>query len=686
MDLTRYMTGYNIDLMSGLQQLGAKHGVSFNFTVDVVRVPGKNESRKWTLNVMGYDCLLSSTQLSSDRALNMDFMVPSIPYGYIVTTTGPFEAAVWGCIAACIAVSALLTYAFEGRRNANPADFPPPPADSAWADNAPAGPVAWHLSTALYRSFLSMFAYEVFHARSTAGRVYVAAFSFVSVLLVSAYTANLAAFFTKQAISFMERKYSSTRTKIVSETQPGLMDAVLSGECLGAVNTDLHTRYSLASDEKYCNLQVVGQSLSFGYYAIPFRKLPATTNGTGGAGPSTTNPVVAALNLLAAEFIETGGATDAASKHFPTDNIDLCTARADAERWAKSQSSSGSELISITITDVSGLFMLLGIAALISIVISLVSWARERWAGGWRPAALGACLDPRTPPPPAAAVSPICSLPSSFLASSSAGSRRREDGMGAMGDGSSPKGGSGGGLALLARSAAIDGGAEVGVSSLATQLAVLSGRSFRCATPDWGDQTGDGFFRLLATTPAAVRDAWLALPEGASIDLTRYATGYNMDLGWEYRQPVMQDPADQHPGRKRLRQLGGLQQLGAKHGVSFNFTVDVVRVPGKNESRKWTLNVMGYDCLLSSTQLSSDRALNMDFMVPSIPYGYIVTITAPTVVEPTLFERVTTFLQPFDAAVWGCIAASIVLSALLTYGLEGRANADPSDSDPAAAA
>ncbi|KAG2484085.1 hypothetical protein HYH03_017104 [Edaphochlamys debaryana] len=178
----------------------------------------------------------------------------------------------------------------------------------------------------------------------------------------------------------MERKYSSTRTKIVSETQPGLMDAVLSGECLGAVNTDLHTRYTLASDEKYCDLQVVGQSLSFGYYyAIPFRKLPAATNGTGGTGPSTTNPVVAALNLLAAEFIETGRATDAASKHFPTDNIALCTARADAERWATSKSKGGSDgLEPISIADVSGLFILLAAAAVISLFVALLATARER--------------------------------------------------------------------------------------------------------------------------------------------------------------------------------------------------------------------------------------------------------------------------------------------------------------------
>ncbi|KAG2484253.1 hypothetical protein HYH03_016898 [Edaphochlamys debaryana] len=419
MDLTKYATGYNIDLMKGLQQLGAKHGVGFNFTVDVVRVPGKEDPRKWSLNTAGYECLLSSTQLASDRAVVMDFMVPSIPYGYIVTTTAatttapafsdrvttflqPFDSSVWACIVVAVAFSAVVTCLLEARTNSE--DFPPPPAGSDWG-REPVGPFAWHMSTALYRSVLSFVAYDVFRAQSGAGRLYVMVFSFVSMLLVSAYTANLAAFFTKQqglphqqistindfqtlrtqaclrnsgqAIDFMERKYPQIKTLVAANSQPALMDAILSGQCLGAVNTDLHTRYTLSSDDKYCDLQIVGQALSFGYYAIPFRKLTAAPNASANAsaGPSTVNPVVAALNLLAAEFIESGGATDAASKHFPTDNVALCTARADAERWAKSQGGA-SDGNSISLADVSGLFILLSITAIVSLLISTILWAR----------------------------------------------------------------------------------------------------------------------------------------------------------------------------------------------------------------------------------------------------------------------------------------------------------------------
>ncbi|KAG2438579.1 hypothetical protein HXX76_005129 [Chlamydomonas incerta] len=376
LDLSSWLVGYNVDVMWNLQRNAAARGVTFNLTLGVVRPPKVKDTRLWAMNVWGADCVISSTQLTPDRTLVMDFLTPSIPLGYIVSTSNPeveplsftdrmttflqpFEPAVWGCIGACIVVTGVVLYFLESREN--PCDFPEPHGSTATIVK----PNVWHFLTGVYRAFTSFFAFDVMHAHTVAGRLYIMVFAFVSLLLVSAYTANLAAFFTRQgqpvqviggindfikqnkpacirnstpAITFMARKYPGIRSIVVSDTQQGLYDALADGRCVGVVNTDVHTRFMLGTSDTYCGLQIVGQTLSLGYYALPFRK---AVNSSA----SSTNPIILAMNLLVADFVESGQATDSAAVHFPTDTEALCHAKADAARMAGSSSTSSSDLL-----------------------------------------------------------------------------------------------------------------------------------------------------------------------------------------------------------------------------------------------------------------------------------------------------------------------------------------------------
>ncbi|KAG2451075.1 hypothetical protein HYH02_004343 [Chlamydomonas schloesseri] len=438
LDVGSWLVGYNVDLLWDLQKHAAARGVTFNLTLGVVRPPGSaKDPRAWALNTASYDCVISSTQITPARSLIMDFMIPSIPFGYIVTTTTPqpeslsfsdrmttflmpFEPAVWGCIAGCIVVTGVVLYMMEESHKAEHEDSAAAGSaakeEDEYADDdgcCEAGlaaathngrcsgasrssrytwrPAVGRVAVSVYRSFNAFVQYDAVHASTLAGRLYLMVFAFVSLLLVSAYTANLAAFFTRQgqpvqaitsindfyklnkaacirnssqAIAFMAKRYPGIRTVVVDSGQANLFDAVLSGRCVGAVNTDVHTRFILGSDDSFCDLQIVGQTLSLGYYAIPFRKSLANST-SGGGGSSSANPVVAAMNVLMADFIDAGEATDTASIHFPMDSDALCRAHAEA---AAADSGGGSDLVSISLIDVGGLFILQGVAVVFCLV------------------------------------------------------------------------------------------------------------------------------------------------------------------------------------------------------------------------------------------------------------------------------------------------------------------------------
>ncbi|KAG2496043.1 hypothetical protein HYH03_005964 [Edaphochlamys debaryana] len=414
MDITAYTVGYNIELLRGLVVNAAAHGVSFNFTVAVARAPKGVDARKWALGAGGFDMVLSSTQLTPDRVSSMDFLTPSIPFGYTVVTTKPevqrppfserattflqpFTAGVWGCIGGMIVVTGVVFWMLEGHTNED--DFPPAAPEAA----AFIPPLPWNLFSGVYRGFTTFFALDIIRATTVSGRIYVMCFAFTSLLLGQPrqtitsvndfirYSLPACLRNSTQALAFAARKYPTIRTLIVDDSQEAFLDAVLQGtyvvrrvllygRCIGGINTDLHTRYTLATDERFCGLQIVGQLLSFGYYAIPLRKAVPTA-ASASPSPSTSNPLVTALSVLLAEFIESGGAGEAVTLHFPTDTEAMCNAAADAARWASAGEAASDGLVSINVVDVCGLFILQAAALVLALAVFGCSWVHMRARG-----------------------------------------------------------------------------------------------------------------------------------------------------------------------------------------------------------------------------------------------------------------------------------------------------------------
>ncbi len=80
--------------------------------------------------------------------------------------------------------------------------------------------------------------------------------------------------------------------------------------------------------------------------------------------------------------------------HFPTDTEALCHAKADAARLAGSSSGSSGDLVSISLVDVGGLFILQAAAVVLCLGISLITMTvrhcHQRRAGFQQQAQMGA--------------------------------------------------------------------------------------------------------------------------------------------------------------------------------------------------------------------------------------------------------------------------------------------------------
>ncbi|KAG2438139.1 hypothetical protein HXX76_005748 [Chlamydomonas incerta] len=119
--------------------------------------------------------------------------------------------------------------------------------------------------------------------------------------------------------------------------------------------------------------------------AIPFRR---AFNGSSSGG-SSANPVVAAMNVLMADFIDSGEATcrtllvgarhtDTATLHFPMDAEALCRAREEAAAAAAASAGSSPDLVSISLVDVGGLFILQGAAVVLCLGALAAARLRRR--------------------------------------------------------------------------------------------------------------------------------------------------------------------------------------------------------------------------------------------------------------------------------------------------------------------
>lgn len=197
-------------------------------------------------------------------------------------------------------------------------------------------------------------------------------FSFAMLLLQAAYTANLAAFFTRTqssaspitnmgnfggkqlsacvlndgfVIDMLRSAFPLTKLVVLNSVEVSdLLTAVQNGTCAGGIAPNLMLRYALGPQDPYgmfCNMDVTGGLLSQQYYGIPFNRNSPTIN----------SDVLDAMNAIAANAFAYGEyATLASLSAFPQER-DACAGFEAA--------SVTNPLTALRIRQVSGIFFLI---------------------------------------------------------------------------------------------------------------------------------------------------------------------------------------------------------------------------------------------------------------------------------------------------------------------------------------
>ncbi len=358
----------------------------------------------YAFNQWGWDCVVSNVIQTPDKMLGMEFFMPtqhytlgvvaaraSVPPISIAITLGawaqPFDKPIWAMLAGLLIFSAMLMYAFERAAHSHD-DFGPEYIH--WSDRVGRG---------LYRATSNWTAIGAFTPVTPAGRVYGMTFAFVMLLMQSAYTANLAAFFTRQAVptqrvasvdafatlglpacvhedplhhGWLAANYANTARTTVNGTAADVLQAVSSGLCIGGVAPDAALSFALGSvgdpTGAYCDLEVVQTGLGVNVYAIPLRR----------GAPWATQQAVRAINALLGVALAYGEyGVEADVQFFNT--RPLCT---NAAALRESASAALDALKPLGTKQLAGVFFVqaLGLAASVLIfVLSNTASLREAW-------------------------------------------------------------------------------------------------------------------------------------------------------------------------------------------------------------------------------------------------------------------------------------------------------------------
>ena len=273
-----YLDGANVNL---LNQLSSDGGFALSF--DVVRLPravvAQADQSVWvayTLGTLKYDCIASSVMLDVGLLPVAQFLHPHQPFAFSVVADGsvlaprkladvlfswtkPFMATIWVVIVVSLIATSVIMFSFEGH-----------------VDNDDFGLVEYNLFVKLARgvnrSFSNFTCIGSFSPSTPAGQTYGVAFSFAMLLIQSAYTANLAAFFSKgsspitlvtDAASFsvigqaacmygdplgtelMLNNFPGVSLVILNASTHSLMEAMMAGQCAGVIATDVRRRTKL---------------------------------------------------------------------------------------------------------------------------------------------------------------------------------------------------------------------------------------------------------------------------------------------------------------------------------------------------------------------------------------------------------------------------------------------------------
>ena len=267
---------------------------------------GQLAAVQYAFATWNWDCILSGVVQTPDKLSALGFFMPTHPYTLAVVahradvpkvTIGnvlgawalPFDKPVWGMLAAIILLSGTCMYMFERKAHSYD-DFGPEYVH--WTDRWARG---------MYRATSNWTAVGSFTPVTPAGRVYSMTFAFVMLLMQSAYTANLAAFFTRQAVPYqavssldafstlnasvcvdasdqsfsdwLSSNYAVTAQQMIPTTTQ-LVAAVASGQCIGGFSTDAALGYALSQaadpDGVFCELEIVQSGLGMNTYAMPY--------------------------------------------------------------------------------------------------------------------------------------------------------------------------------------------------------------------------------------------------------------------------------------------------------------------------------------------------------------------------------------------------------------------------------
>lgn len=259
-----------------------------------------------------WDCVVGNVVFTPDKQAAMAFLQPQLQYSLAVVApradvptltlggtlsawSSPFSKGIWSLMAGWFISSAVLMFVFERREHSHE-DFGPE--FLHWTDR---------LGRGFYKGVSNWTAIGSWAPLTPSGRVYTAMFSFCVLLLQSAYTANLANFFTRSVVptqivtaidafpainasacvldtnapgsdpadlGWLQSSYGVTRFQVVPGTITDLLTAVAKGACAGAIASDAVVGYALATsmgDPKgaFCELDFVQAGLSQQSFAIP---------------------------------------------------------------------------------------------------------------------------------------------------------------------------------------------------------------------------------------------------------------------------------------------------------------------------------------------------------------------------------------------------------------------------------
>jgi hypothetical protein len=364
-----------------------------------VAASGPLASLSYAFDTWGWDCIVSAVVQTPDKQLTFDFLMPAqryalslvavrevIPRESRVTPLGawsqPFDQKIWVILAALVIFSGGLMFNFERYADSTD-DFGPD--FIHWSDRVGRG---------FYKACSNWTAVGSFSPVTPAGRVYSMSFAFVMLLMQSAYTANLAAFFVHVSppapkvaslagfvalrapacvaaadpvhAAWLASNHPELTQQLVQGTTTDLLAAVLAGTCVGGLAPDPDLAYALGSSNDprgaFCALEVIQTGFGMNMFAIPLRR----------GGPLTSQTALRALDAVVAVALAYGAYGDEEDLQF-SDPRPLCT---NVEAIRDAAASTREALAPLGTRQLGGIFFLQGCGMVLSVSIYAIGNVR----------------------------------------------------------------------------------------------------------------------------------------------------------------------------------------------------------------------------------------------------------------------------------------------------------------------